>query len=195
MKEAVSISAAGSPETAAESRSLLMLRKAAIVLIGTAILAAAAHIQVPFWPVKLSMQSFVVLAIGLTVGARLAGATLLVYLAEGAAGLPVFQSGSGLAYMAGPTGGFLVGFVFAAVTVGYAKDLGVMKGWVTGAAAILLAIALMYLPGVAWLAVLFGPERAIEYGLTPFLFPEAVKIALLTALLPVAGYVSAKLKI
>ena len=84
------------PQTAGNS----MARAAALILIGSALMAIAAHIQVPFWPVKLSMQSFVAIVIGMAYGARLGGATILAYIAEGAVGLPVFQSGAGIAYMA-----------------------------------------------------------------------------------------------
>src|ERR671910_361894 len=80
------------------------LRTSTLILLGTGLLALSAHIQVPFWPVKLSLQTFVVLAIGIAYGSRLGGATILAYLVEGAIGLPVFQSGAGVVYMVGPTG-------------------------------------------------------------------------------------------
>ena len=95
-------------------RAAADMRTATLILIGTGLLTLSAHIQVPFWPVKLSLQTFVVLVIGIAYGSRLGGATILAYLVEGAIGLPVFQSGAGIAYMVGPTGGFLLGFVLAA---------------------------------------------------------------------------------
>lgn len=154
------------------------------VIAGSALLAASAHVQVPFWPVRLSMQSFVVLAIGLACGGRLGAATLLAYLAEGALGLPVFQGGAGPAYMAGPSGGYLVGFVLAAGTVGALAERGATRGWVGTVAVLLLGEALIYAPGIAWLAMLFGSAKAVAFGLVPFLPAEACKLALAAAAAP-----------
>jgi len=160
------------------------LRTATLVLLGTGLLALSAHIQVPFWPVKLSLQTFVVLAIGIAYGGRLGGVTILVYLVEGALGVPVFQSGAGIAYMVGPTGGFLLGFVLGAVVIGYCTESGMLNRFPTAIAVFLLAEAAIYIPGVAWLAVLFGPAKSIAFGLTPFLTGEALKIGLALALVP-----------
>ena len=165
-------------------RNILLTRparlpaKIALVLAGTALLALAAKVQVPFWPVPMTLQTLAVLMIGATLGARMAGATLLAYLAEGAVGLPVFASGAGLAYMAGPTGGYLLGFLLAAVFVGLAADRGWLRGGVPVAAVMFAAMALIYLPGVAWLAALIGAEKAVAGGLVPFLPAEAFKLAL-----------------
>jgi len=156
----------------------------AAVAIGSALLALSAHVQAPFWPVRLSMQSFVVLAIGITCGGRLGAATLLAYLAEGALGLPVFQGGAGLAYMAGPTGGYLLGYLLAASTVGKLADRGATQSWPGIIAVLLLGEALIYVPGVAWLAVLFGPAKGVAFGLVPFLPAEALKLALAAAATP-----------
>ncbi len=156
----------------------------AAVAIGSALLALSAHVQVPFWPVRLSMQSLMVLAIGVAYGGRLGTATLLAYCAEGALGLPVFQGGAGLAYMAGPTGGYLLGFLLAAAAVGTLADRGAMRSRTSIVAVLLLGEALIYLPGVAWLAVLFGPAKAVAFGLTPFLPAEALKLALTAAATP-----------
>ena len=165
-------------------RNILLTRparlpaKIALVLAGTALLALAAKVQVPFWPVPMTLQTLAVLMIGATLGARMAGATLLAYLAEGAVGLPVFASGAGLAYMAGPTGGYLLGFLLAATFVGLAADRGWLRGGVPVAAVMFAAMALIYLPGVAWLAALIGAEKAVAGGLIPFLPAEAFKLAL-----------------
>ena len=165
-------------------RNILLTRparlpaKVALVLAGTALLALAAKVQVPFWPVPMTLQTLAVLMIGATFGARMAGATLLAYLAEGAVGLPVFASGAGLAYMAGPTGGYLLGFLLAATFVGLAADRGWLRGGVPVAAVMFAAMALIYLPGVAWLAALIGAEKAVAGGLIPFLPAEAFKLAL-----------------
>jgi biotin transport system substrate-specific component len=157
---------------------------AAVVVVGSALLALSAHVQVPFWPVRLSMQSFVVLAIGLACGRQVGTATVLAYLAEGAVGLPVFQGGAGLAYMAGPTGGYLLGFLLAVVTVGTLADHGAARCWHGAFTILLLGIVLIYLPGVAWLAMLFGLAKSIALGLTPFLPAEACKLGLAVVLAP-----------
>ena len=155
--------------------------KLAACLAATGLLALSAHVQVPFWPVRLSMQNFVVLAIGLVAGSRLGVAIILAYLLEGALGLPVFQGGAGLAYMAGPTGGYLLGFVLAAGGVGLLAERGVTRSWPGLIATLLLGEVLDYLPGIAWLSMLFGPQKALAFGLLPFLPAEAVKFALLLA--------------
>lgn len=158
------------------------------VVAGSALLAISAHVQVPFWPVRLSMQSFVVLAIGLACGGRpgggrLAAAAVLAYLAEGAVGLPVFQGGAGVVYMMGPTGGYLLGFVLAAFAVGSFAEGAAARGWMGTVGLLLLGCVLIYAPGVAWLAVLFGPAKAVAFGLVPFLPAEACKLALAAVVL------------
>lgn len=159
-------------------------RNLAAIALGSALLALAAHVQVPFWPVRLSMQSFVVLAIGLACGGRLGAATILAYLTEGALGLPVFQAGAGVAYMAGPTGGYLLGFLLAATAVGSLADRGATRGWPGRIAVLALGEALIYAPGLAWLAVLFGPAKSLAFGLIPFLPAEALKLALAATATP-----------
>jgi biotin transport system substrate-specific component len=157
----------------------------ALVLAGTALLALSARVQIPFWPVPMTLQTLAVLMIGAAYGARLGGATLLAYLAEGAVGFPVFASGAGLAYMAGPTGGYLLGFLLAAVFVGYAADRGWLKRLVPAVAVMLGGGMLIYAPGVAWLSGLIGMQKAVAGGLLPFLPAEAFKLAL-AALLSLA---------
>lgn len=158
------------------------IRVILLIGLGTAALAVAAHIQVPFWPVKLSMQTLVVIMLGVLYGSRLGLATVLAYIAEGAAGLPVFQSGAGFAYLAGPTGGFLIGFALAATFAGWAAERGALSRLSTSFATVLLATTLIFVPGIAWLAVLFGPEKAIAFGLLPFIPGESLKIALALSL-------------
>jgi biotin transport system substrate-specific component len=100
------------------------VRAIVLAVIGSILLTISAKIQVPFWPVPMTIQTFVVLVLGVAYGWRLAGATVLLYLAQGALGLPVFAAGGGLAYMAGPTGGYLVGFLLAALVVGWLAERG-----------------------------------------------------------------------
>jgi biotin transport system substrate-specific component len=161
-----------------------LARAILLIVLADTLLALSAHLQVPFWPVRLSMQSFVVLAIGIAYGRRLGALTVLAYLAEGAAGLPVFQAGVGLAYLAGPTGGYLLGFLLSALTVGALAERGALTRWALAVGVILLGEVCIYAPGLAWLALLFGPSKAVAFGLTPFLSAELVKTALALALLP-----------
>ena len=166
--------------------SYRFVRSAILAIAGSILLALSAKILVPFWPVQMSMQTFAVLVIGAAYGPRLAGATVALYLAEGAIGLPVFGLGAGLAYMAGPTGGYLVGFFFAAVVVGFLAERGFDRRWSTALIAFLIGNAVIFAFGIAWLSVLIGFERAIAGGLVPFLPAEALKIALAMAVLPLA---------
>ncbi len=162
------------------------LRATVLVLVGTALLTLSAKIQVPFWPVQMSMQTFAVLVIGAVYGARLAGATVALYLAQGAIGLPVFGLGAGLAYMAGPTGGYLIGFLVAAIVVGWLAERGFDRRWPTALAAFLIGDIIIFAFGIAWLTGLIGFEKAVAGGLLPFLPAEALKIALAMAVLPLA---------
>jgi biotin transport system substrate-specific component len=155
-----------------------------LAVAGSALLTLSAKLQVPFYPVPMTMQTLVVLLIGLGFGARLGAATVLLYLAEGAAGLPVFagtpEKGIGLAYMVGPTGGYLLGFVLAAALTGWIaerrRDPEALVMAVIGGS---LAI---YLPGVLWLASFVGFEQALDLGLVPFLWADVLKAALAIAL-------------
>jgi biotin transport system substrate-specific component len=161
-------------------------RAIVLAVIGSILLTISAKIQVPFWPVPMTMQTFVVLMLGVAYGWRLAGATVLLYLAQGALGLPVFATGAGPAYMAGPTGGYLVGFLLSAVAVGWLAERGWTRSWTSTLPAMLIGTAIIFICGIAWLSTLVGMAKAIAVGLKPFLLSEAVKIALATALVPFA---------
>ena len=165
------------------------LRSIILAVIGSALLWLSAKIQVPFWPVPMTMQTFVVLTLGMAYGWRLGAATVMLYLVEGAAGLPVFagtpEKGIGLAYMLGGTGGYLVGFVLAAAVCGYVAERGWDRRVVTTALAMLIGNALVYFPGLLWLGSLFGWDKPIvEWGLTPFILGDVVKLALAATVLP-----------
>lgn len=160
------------------------LRVGLLALLGTALLTLSAKLQVPFHPVPMTLQTLVVLVIGMAFGARLGAATVLLYLAEGAVGLPVFAGtpakGIGLAYMVGPTGGYLVGFVVAAAVAGWIverrRDL---VGIVLAVAAGLVA---NYVPGLLWLATFVGFGQALALGLMPFVLGDLVKAGLAVAM-------------
>lgn len=167
-----------------------LLRGVVLALVGSALLAISAKIQVPFWPVPQTMQTLVVLMIGMAFGSRLGLATVMLYLAEGAAGLPVFagtpEKGIGLAYMMGPTGGYLFGFALAAALVGWLAERGWDRGIVTTAAAMAIGNVVIYLPGVAWLSAAIGFEKAVLYGMQPFLLGDAAKLVLAALAMPAA---------
>ncbi|MEM0906418.1 MAG: biotin transporter BioY [Pseudomonadota bacterium] len=163
-----------------------LLRNLVLVIAGTIALTISAKIQVPFYPVPMTMQTFVVLVIGMAYGWRLGGITVLAYLAQGAAGLPVFATGGGIAYFAGPTAGYLVGFVLAAVAVGFLAQRHWDRSVLTTLAAMVLGTAIIFVCGAFWLAQLAGIEVAIAQGVAPFLYGAAFKIALAAAVLPLA---------
>lgn len=162
-----------------------MLRLALLAIVGSALMAISAKVQIPMWPVPMTMQTFAVLVIGMAYGARLGGATLVLYLAQGAVGLPVFASGAGLAYMAGPTGGYLAGFLVAVIVVGWLAERGWDRNVVLTFLANLAGTAIIFALGVAWLSGLVGGlEKALVAGFQPFIAGAFVKIALAAAVLP-----------
>lgn len=156
------------------------LQGAFLALIGSAALTVSAKTQIPFYPVPMTAQTLVVLLLGMTFGARLALLTVLLYLAQGALGLPVFagtpEKGVGLAYMAGPTGGYLVGFALGAWLVGWLTERRDDAQALAFAA--LAALVVIYLLGATWLASWVGIERAVELGVVPFVFGDLLKAAL-----------------
>jgi biotin transport system substrate-specific component len=155
------------------------MKQAALVIGGSLALALSAKIQVPFWPVPMTMQSLVVLLIGITFGSRLGALTLLAYLAEGFVGLPVFAgAAAGPAYMAGPTGGYLLGFLLSAGFVGWLAERGWSRDLGRTAVALTLGHILLFVPGVLWLAVLFGWSKAVAVGVAPFIAATILKTAL-----------------
>lgn len=155
----------------------------AVLLLGNLALIASAKLQIPFYPVPMTLQTMVVLVIGLTVAPRLALATVLLYLAEGAVGLPVFsgtpERGIGLAYMAGPTGGYLLGFALAAWLV--ARIVAVRRDPQAVALAAVAGSLTIYACGWVWLALLIGPEPALVHGVIPFVWGDLLKTALAVA--------------
>ncbi|MDU8945283.1 biotin transporter BioY [Ovoidimarina sediminis] len=154
-----------------------------MVVAGSALMTLAAKVQVPFFPVPMTMQVLVALLIGAAYGPRLAAVTIGAYLAQGAAGLPVFagtpEKGIGLAYMAGPTGGYLLGFLLAAITTGWLAERGGDRGPFRLALTGLSGIAAIYVPGLLWLGTLIGWDQPVlVYGLWPFVPAEILKLAL-----------------
>jgi len=162
------------------------LHKAAAIGLGIVILTLASKVQVPFWPVPMTLQTLAVLMIGATAGMRLGGATVLAWLGLGAVGAPVFATGAGLAYMAGPTGGYLAGFLLAALVIGYLADRGYGRTVVSALAMLLVGLVAIYALGLGWLSLLIGAPKAMAAGLVPFIPAEILKLALGTAILTAA---------
>jgi biotin transport system substrate-specific component len=159
------------------------------ILFGVCLLTLSAKLQVPFWPVPMTMQTLVVLMVGMVYGPRLGAGTVLAYLFVGATGLPVFagtpERGIGLAYMMGPTGGFLMGFVLAAWITGALAERGWDRSVPWCAAAMLAGTMVIFVLGLAALIPITGLSRAIETGLVPFLASSALKTALGAVAMPV----------
>ena len=166
-----------------------LLPAALAVFAGSLLLTISAKIAIPFFPVPLTMQTFVVIGLGLALGSRLGALTVTLYLAQGAAGLPVFtgtpEKGLGLAYMAGPTGGYLIGFVAAAFVAGLLAERGFDRRIATSFLAALVATAVIYIPGLLWLGALVGWDKpVIAWGLTPFLYGDLLKAGLAALVFP-----------
>lgn len=160
------------------------VRLLTLCLAGSALLAVSAKIQIPL-PVPFTFQTMVVLMIGMAFGTKLAFATVACYLLEGALGLPVFAQGSGVAYMAGPTGGYLVGFLVAATTMGWlAERASWGKSFKSCIAAMLVGEIIIFSFGLLWLGYLLGVDKALSLGLIPFIPGEVVKIILAMVILP-----------
>lgn len=174
------------------------VRGLGLALAGSALIALSAKMQVPFWPVPMTMQTFAIIVLAMAFGPRLGAATVGLYLLEGALGLPVFagtpEKGIGLAYMAGPTGGYLVGFLAAAGLAGWMAERGWDRSFLKAAAVNALATGLIFACGLSWLAVLIGPAKAVAVGLTPFLAASVLKIALGGAIMPLAWSFARRLR-
>lgn len=174
-----------------EGGAALRAKQALLVIAGIAALAVAAKIRVPMWPspVPVTMGTFAVLSIGAAYGPRLGLATILGYMAVGALGFDVFASSSaelnGLGYMLGGTGGYLLGYVLATLALGLAARRGLDRSVLGMAGALLLGNALIYIPGVLWLnRFTSGWAQTLEWGLTPYLVGDAIKLGLAALLIP-----------
>ena len=167
------------------------LKNIALVLFGTLLLALSSKVQVPFWPVPMTMQTFIVFIIGMAYGWRLAFFTLVAYLLEGALGLPVFAKGGGLLYLTGPTAGYLYGMTLAAVVIGYFAELGYNKSYFKSLISLIIGTFIIFLLGVGYLGSLIGYDKALAGGLYPFITSEFFKIGLAVVLIPsITRYIS-----
>lgn len=159
-----------------------VIRTAGAILFGVCLITLSAKTQLPFWPTPMTLHTLAVMAIAVATGPRLATATIFAYLAAGAAGLPVFsgtpERGIGLAYMAGPTGGYLVGYLAAGWITG---TLAQGRGSVGRVGAMLAGLAPVYALGLAWLALFVPTGRLLDLGFTPFILGDLTKIAVVAA--------------
>ena len=160
-----------------------------ITIVGTILITISAKIKIPFYPVPMTMQTFVILLIGITFGYKIGLATVALYLLEGIFGLPVFanspEKGIGIAYFTGPTMGYLIGFLVAVFFAGYLK---LEKPTITNILftffKLVFSVSFIYIFGLLWLSTLIGWDKAYKFGAQPFLLAELFKILLLTALYP-----------
>ena len=161
-----------------------IIKSLLVIFLGSIILAISAKVKIPFYPVPMTMQTFVVLFFGISFGYKIALATVGLYLLEGIIGLPVFSNsperGVGFAYFIGPTMGYLLGFISATFLASFVKQ---DDNYLLIFYKLILSVSTIYVFGVIWLGMLIGWDKPIiELGVWPFLFAEFFKIALLTIL-------------
>ena len=161
-----------------------IIKSILVIFLGSVLLAISAKIKIPFYPVPMTMQTFVVLFLGLSFGYKIGLATISLYLVEGIIGLPVFSNsperGVGLVYFTGPTMGYLIGFITACF---FASFIKMEDNYFLIFVKLILSVSTIYLLGVIWLGVVIGWEKPIiELGVMPFLLAESFKIILLTIL-------------
>ena len=161
-----------------------IIKSLIIIFFGSIILAISAKIKIPFYPVPMTMQTFVVLLLGISFGYKIAVSTVGLYLIEGIAGIPVFSNsperGVGLIYFTGPTMGYLLGFISACFFASFVKT---KDNYFLIFLKLVLSVSTIYILGIIWLGILIGWEKPIlQLGVTPFLLAEITKISLLTVL-------------
>jgi len=161
-----------------------LIKSLLVIILGSIALTISAKIKIPFYPVPMTMQTFVVLLLGLSFGYKIGLSTVGLYLLEGIVGLPVFSNsperGIGIVYFTGPTMGYLIGFLSACYLAGFvnSKD-NLLKIFIK----LTLAVSTIYIIGVLWLGTLIGWDKPIlSLGVTPFLLAEIFKIILLSLL-------------
>jgi len=155
-----------------------------IVFFGSVVLAISSKIKIPFYPVPMTMQTFVVLLLGISFGYKIALSIVGLYLLEGIMGLPVFsnspEKGVGIIYFTGPTMGYLIGFLLAAFLAGFQNlKVNIFYTFIK----LILSVSVIYILGYLWLGTLIGWDKPVfELGVMPFLLAELFKICLLTLL-------------
>ena len=167
-----------------KSQNVKILKYILIIFLGSILLTISSKIKIPFYPVPMTMQTFVVLFLGMSFGYKIGLATVSLYLIEGIIGLPVFsnspEKGVGIVYFTGPTMGYLIGFLIATFLAGYFKFEGsLLNSFIK----LLISVSTIYILGIFWLGSLIGWDKPIiQLGVTPFLLAELFKIIILTLL-------------
>jgi biotin transport system substrate-specific component len=167
-----------------KSQNSRILKYILVIFLGSILLTISSKIKIPFYPVPMTMQTFVVLFLGMSFGHKVGLATVSLYLVEGIIGLPVFsnspEKGVGFVYFTGPTMGYLIGFLFATFLAGYFNFKGnILNNFVK----LLISVSTIYILGIFWLGSLIGWDKpVIQLGATPFLLAELFKIVILTLL-------------
>ena len=161
-----------------------ILKTILLIFIGTILLTISAKIKIPFYPVPMTMQTFVVLFLGISFGYKIGLATVGLYLLEGIIGFPVFsnspEKGIGLIYFTGPTMGYLIGFLAAAFISGY---MNYKTSFIVVFAKLIVSVSIIYVLGIVWLGILIGWDKPLfEIGVFPFLLAELFKISILAIL-------------
>ena len=169
---------------AVKFQSSKVLKYILLIFLGSVLLTISSKIKIPFYPVPMTMQTFVVLFLGMSLGYKIGLATVSLYLFEGIIGLPVFsnspEKGIGLVYFTGPTMGYLIGFLFASFIAGY---LNFKTNIFFIFTKLILSVSIIYILGILWLGNLIGWDKPLfELGVAPFLLAELFKISLLTVL-------------
>ncbi len=155
-----------------------------IIFIGSILLTLSAKFKIPFYPVPMTMQTFVVIFVGMAFGYKIGLATVSLYLFEGIIGFPVFSNsperGVGIVYFTGPTMGYLIGFIFASFVAGY---LNLNKNLLVVFFKLIFTVSFIYIFGILWLGNLIGWDKPVfQLGVKPFLLAELFKILILTLL-------------
>jgi biotin transport system substrate-specific component len=169
----------------------------ATIVLGSLFVALCAQIEIRIGlsPVPFTLQTLAVLLVGATLGAKRGLLSLVLYALEGAAGLPVFAGASfGLAKLLGPTGGYLVGFAVSALTIGWLVEKGYCQTMRHVVLAFTFANIIIFTCGILWLTVLFGFDKALTFGLYPFIVTEGLKILFAAQFFPIVRRASSLLK-
>ena len=167
-----------------KSQNSRILKYILVIFLGSILLTISSKIKIPFYPVPMTMQTFVVLFLGMSFGHKVGLATVSLYLVEGIIGLPVFsnspEKGVGFVYFTGPTMGYLIGFLFATFLAGYFNfKENIFNNFIK----LLISVSTIYILGIFWLGSLIGWDKpVIQLGATPFLLAELFKIVILTLL-------------
>tara|TARA_Y100000992_G_scaffold176196_1_gene118818 strand:- start:36 stop:584 length:549 start_codon:yes stop_codon:yes gene_type:complete len=167
-----------------KSQNSKILKYILIVFAGSVLLTISSKIKIPFYPVPMTMQTFVVLFLGISLGYKIGLATVSLYLIEGLLGLPVFsnspEKGVGIVYFTGPTMGYLIGFLFATFLAGY---FNFKENILINFFKLLVSVSIIYIMGIMWLGSLIGWDKPIiQLGVTPFLLAELLKVSILALL-------------